>query len=132
MPEPVWIGIEVALACHEELLAREGGAPGIRDIALLESALARPLNSYAYGLTDVFKLAAAYAYGIAKNPPFVDGNKRSAFLLCSLFLAQKSYILVASREDKIQMFMKLANGTLNEDELAKWLRANSELIKEHF
>ena len=124
MPEPVWIRADVALAIHRRQLSEHGGADGVRDAGLLASALARPRNLAAYGDTapDLAALASAYAFGIARNHPFVDGNKRTAFVVCRTFLVLNGHDLGASREEKYSTFLKLAAGELSEDELVAWAR----------
>ncbi len=123
--EPEWIAIEVALAIHEEQLAEHGGGIGIRDRGLLESALARPHSLRAYGDPDLCSLAAAYAFGIVRNHPFVDGNKRTAFVVCLLFLALNGQVLTASDADSVLNTLALAAGDLSEHAFAAWLRAHS-------
>lgn len=113
-----------ALAIHEEQLLEHGGGQGVRDMGLLQSALARPENLAHYGEPDVFDLAAAYAFGIAKNHPFIDGNKRTAFVVMELFLALNGVELEASDEECVTKFLALASGDLSEGGLAHWLRGN--------
>lgn len=120
--EPVWIGVEIALAIHDRQLSEHGGAVGVRDSGALESALARPVNRWAYGETDMASLAAAYAFGVARNHPFADGNKRTAWVLARLFLALNRIQLAFSAQDAIAVVIALAAGELAEDELAAWLR----------
>jgi death-on-curing protein len=125
MPEPaVWIRTDVALAIHRRQLAEHGGADGVRDRGLLTSALARPRNILAYSdpRPDLATLASAYAFGIARNHPFVDGNKRTAYVVCRTFLLLNGHDLAASREEKYSTFLSLAEGGLSEEELAAWLR----------
>ena len=124
MAEPVWIRIDVVLAVHQRQLAEHGGEQGIRDAALLESALARPRNLLAYGEgdVDVPRLAAAYAYGLAKNHPFVDGNKRVAWVVCRMFLKLNGCDVDAPKQETYTAVMRLAEGTLTEGDLAEWLR----------
>ena len=110
---------------HERQIAEPGGDEGIRDAGLLESALQRPLNKFGYDEPDLFDLAAAYAYGIARNHPFVDGNKRTALVACRTFLLLNGYQLAATREEKYETFLALAAGELDEDGLANWLRAHA-------
>ncbi len=108
---------------HDEVLRETGGASGIRDINLLRSALARPLNRYAYeGLSDLIELAATYAVGIASNHPFVDGNKRAAFMALGLFLEDNGLQLVAENNDATQAMMAVAKGELDIPALTDWLR----------
>ena len=110
---------------HERQLAEHGGGEGIRDAGLLDSALQRPLDKFAYGEPDLPDLAAAYAYGIARNHPFVDGNKRTALVACRTFLLLNGYDLAATKEEKYKTFLALAAGEVDEDELASWLRAHA-------
>ena len=124
MPEPVWVREDVVLAIHGRQLAEHGGEPGLRDADLLLSALARPKNlrAYAEPEADLAALAAAYAFGIGSNHPFLDGNKRTAYVVCRTFLKLNDSDIEASREEKYLTFLKLAKGTLAETELAGWLR----------
>ena len=119
--EPVWLDAKVALAVHDRQLAEHGGGQGVRDPALLESALARPMNRWGYGEDDRCALAAAYAYGIARNHPFVDGNKRTAWVFARLFLALNGVELRFAPEDAIRTMLALAGGELSEEAFAKWL-----------
>jgi death on curing protein len=119
----VWISDDVVFAIHEAQLAEHGGITGIRDAGLLSSALARPLNLESYGRdVDVASLAAAYAFGIARNHPFLDGNKRTAFVVMELFLELNGWILKAGDADCIAMMMSLASGDLSKSALVAWLR----------
>ena len=120
--EPVWLDAQDALAIHDRQLAEHGGGTGVRDTALLESALARPLNRWNYGDDDVENLAAAYAFGVARNHPFVDGNKRTAWVLARLFLAVNRIDLHFDKQDATQMMIALAAGELSEEEMADWFR----------
>lgn len=122
----VWIEKTLALAIHERQLAEHGGGTGVRDEALLDSALARPQQLFAYGdpPPDLAALAASLAYGLARNHPFVDGNKRTAHVCYRVFLALNDAGLVASDEEKYITMLKLAEGSLTEDELTAWLRAH--------
>jgi death-on-curing protein len=124
MKEPVWIRDDVVAAIHLRQVAEHGGAEGIRDQGLLSSALARPRNLFAYqeGHPDLASLAAAYAFGIARNHPFLDGNKRTSFVVCRTFLLLSGKDVSASREEKYLTFMALARGDLSEDDLAAWIR----------
>ena len=126
--EPEWLLRESVLAMHERQLAEHGGGEGIRDAGLLDSALQRPLDKFAYGEPDLFDLAAAYAFGIARNHPFTDGNKRTALVACRTFLLINGYELAATREEKYETFLALAAGALDEDGLAAWLRAHTENV----
>jgi len=121
-----WIDPSVVLAIHDEQLAEHGGAMGIRDASLLESALGRPQNLAAYGDPDHADLAAGYAYGIARNHPFVDGNKRTAFVAAELFLTLNGFDLTAEDIDCVLTMLALAAGDLDEAAFAAWLRAHAE------
>ena len=121
--EPVWIETELALAIHDRQLAEHGGPIGVRDASALESALARPRNQWAYGEADLCALAAAYAFGVARNHPFTDGNKRTAWVLARLFLALNDVRIAFEPEDAIEMVLLLAAGKLAEDEVTAWLSA---------
>ena len=112
------------LLLHDESLAEHGGAPGLRDEGLLDSALARPLNLVAYGEPDHAALAAAHGVGLAKNHAFVDGNKRAAFLAVGLFLALNGQRLAATQADATLTMLAIASGALGEDEFAAWIRAH--------
>ena len=120
-----WIDKRLLLLLHDESLALHGGASGLRDEGLLESALARPLNLVAYGQPDHADLAAAYACGLAKNHAFVDGNKRAAFLSVGLFLGLNGYRLTASQADATVTVLALAASDIGEAEFAAWVRAHS-------
>ena len=118
----VWIDPAVILAVHEEQLAEHGGAAGLRDAGLLDSALARPRNLAQYGEPDAADLAASCAFGLARNHPFVDGNKRSAFVAAELFLALNGSRLVANDADCVLVMLQLAAGDIDEATFAAWLR----------
>jgi death-on-curing protein len=120
-----WVAAEVLLAVHEEQLAEHGGAAGVRDLGLFESALARPQNQVAYGNPDAADLAAAYGVGLAKNHPFIDGNKRTAFVAVELFLALNGHDLVADDADCVLTMLSVAAGSLDEPGFAAWLRTHS-------
>ena len=122
----VWIERSVILAAHDEQLAEHGGSPGIRDAGLFDSALARPPNRAAYGKPDAAELAAAYAYGLAKNHPFVDGNKRIAFVALELFLALNEHELISDDADCAMSMLAVAAGTMKETALADWIRRRSK------
>lgn len=124
MKEPVWVLREVVLMAHEQSLAQFGGSAGVRDSGLMDSALGKPQNLHAYGKPDLFDLAASYAFGLVKNHPFIDGNKRAAFLAIGLFLHLNGQRLRASQVDAIQTILALAAGHLSEGQLADWIRAN--------
>lgn len=124
MREPVWIALELALAIHDRQLAEHGGGSGLRDRGLLESVLARPQQQFAYsgGTVELPALAAAYAFGIARNHPFVDGNKRTAAVACELFLELNGCLLVADDAALYPVILGLAEGRVDEATLADWLR----------
>lgn len=120
--EPEWISEEDTMAIHERQLAEHGGGSGIRDVGLLQSALARPQNAFHYNqVISLSRLAACYGYGIAKNHAFVDGNKRTAYVVMRTFLLINGFTLNATREDKYLTMYRLAAGELSEDQLADWL-----------
>jgi len=116
----VWIAVDVAVAAHAEQLAEHGGGEGVRDMRLLESAMARPQNLASYGEPDAAELAAAYAFGIAPNHPFVDGNKRTAAVVSETFLILNGRSLAASDAELVVAFLALAAGELSEEEMADW------------
>jgi death on curing protein len=123
--EPVWLERDVVLATQEILLARFGGLAGVRDPGLLDSALGRPRQLFAYGQPSLFDLAAAYAHGIVKNHPFLDGNKRAGFLAAYMFLGANGLELEASEESAVALTVGLAAGEVGEDGYAAWLKDNS-------
>lgn len=120
--EPVWVLEAVALALHDRQLAEHGGGEGVRDAGLFASAMARPVNQWTYGEDDTCALAAAYAFGIARNHPFVDGNKRTAWVVANLFLDLNGFELAFDEFAAIGIMEALAAGELTEDELADWFR----------
>ncbi|UJB67153.1 type II toxin-antitoxin system death-on-curing family toxin [Acidovorax sp. YS12] len=120
-----WVDKKVLLLLHDESLALHGGASGLRDEGLLDSALARPQNLVAYGSPDTAELATAYAAGLVRNHPFVDGNKRAAFLAVGLFLGLNGYRLSASQADATLHVLALASGELAEPAFADWLRRHA-------
>lgn len=124
MTEPVWLDTDIVLDIHAEQLAIFGGGDGMRDLGLLESALARPLNKFAYGETDLAALAAAYAFGIARNHPFVDGNKRAAFGAMIVFLGLNEIDLDVPPEAATAIILDVAAGEIDEDGLTHWLHDN--------
>lgn len=125
MRQPRWISRRALLYLHSASLATFGGSTGIRDEGLLESALARPQNRLLYvPESDLSELAASYGFGIAKNHPFVDGNKRAAFHSVGLFLSINGYELVADQLDAIQTMMSLAAGALSEEQFAAWIKVH--------
>jgi death-on-curing protein len=123
--EPVWIEFDVVLAIHDEQLAEHGGQTGVRDPGLLESALGRPRNQFAYGEPSITRLAASCAFGISRNHPFLDGNKRTSLVVAELFLELNDYGLTASDVQCVTTFLQLAAGDLTEEQLAEWISANS-------
>jgi death-on-curing protein len=119
--QPLWISKRAVLAIHSLQLAEHGGSEGIRDETLLDSALAKPLNVFAYAdQPEIFRLAATYAFGIARNHAFVDGNKRTALVVSLTFLERNGWDIVAPKEDVYFTFLHLADGSLREDELTAW------------
>lgn len=122
--EPRWVAERSALALHDRQLAEHGGPEGVRDAGMLGSALARPVNQWAYGEDDLCALAAAYAFGIARNHPFADGNKRTAWVVARLFLRKNGLVLHHDERDAIRTVLALAAGELSEEELADWFRAH--------
>lgn len=120
--EPIWLGTDIALAIHDRQLAEHGGLSGVRDEGLLESALAKPVNKWGYGENDLCALAAAYGFGVARNHPFADGNKRTPWVLARTFLVLNDRQLVFDREEAIATVQTLAAGELPEDDLAAWFR----------
>lgn len=119
-----WVNRTALELLHDESLAEHGGAPGLRDVGLFESALARPVNLAAYGQPDLAALAASYGVGLAKNHPFVDGNKRVAFLATGLFLLLNGHRLVATQAEATLTMLAVAAGTLDEAAFAAWIRAH--------
>ena len=117
-----WINRQVLLLLHDESLAEHGGAPGLRDEVLLDSALGRPQNLLAYGSPDLSDLAASYGYGLAKNHAFVDGDKRAAFLAVGLFLMVNGHRLVATQAEATMTMLALAAGHMDESAFAQWIR----------
>jgi death on curing protein len=122
--EPKWLGVESVLVMHEEQLAEHGGAAGIRDLGLLDSALARPRNAWSYGQSDLVALGALYAAGVMRNHPFVDGNKRTGFLAAYAFLYVNGLEIVADEAEVIVQCLSLAAGEIDDSEFAAWLREN--------
>lgn len=118
----VWIDPRVLLAVHEEQLLEHGGAAGTRDVGLFESALARPRNLALYGEPDLADLAASYGSGVARNHPFIDGNKRTAFVAVELFLALNGHVLLADDAECVMTMLAVAAGNLEEAAFAAWLR----------
>jgi death-on-curing protein len=126
MSEPVWVMRSVIDAMHDMQLAEHGGASDVRDEGLLESALARPQNLHVYGESNLCALAAAYAFGLARDHPYVDGNKRTAFLAAYVFLKINGISLTATEIDATAAMLNLASGTIDAGSFAVWLRANTQ------
>jgi len=126
MAEIIWLLEDAVKAIHQRQIAEHGGTPGLRDEGLLKSALARPHNLLAYSEQDpdFAQLAASYAHGIARNHPFIDGNKRTALIAARTFLLLNGRDLEASQEDKYLTFVRLAEGVISERQLADWIRRN--------
>lgn len=126
----VWLSRELILAIHDEQLAEHGGSMGLRDAGLLDSALARPVNRAAYGEPDLAELAAVYALGIAQNHPFIDGNKRTAYVAMELFLRLNGSRFTASDAEAVVMFLAMAAGELPDAEFTAWVRMNAQSTAE--
>src|SRR5262245_52137869 len=122
MREPTWVLREVVLALHEQSLSQFGGLSGIRDEGMLESALGKPQNLFTYGKPTLFDLAASYGFGLIKNHPFIDGNKRAGFIVAVIFLELNGYRFQASEVDAIIQTLALAAGELKESDYAAWLK----------
>ena len=131
MTEPIWINLRVIKAYHDRQINEHGGLPGLRDEGLLVSAISRPENAYHYfsPKPDVAELAAAYGFGLAKNHPFNDANKRTALIAMRLFLKLNGYDLAASPEDRYKTSISVAASATIADELAQWIRKNLEALK---
>ena len=127
MKEPAWVGVLETVVLHDLQLVAFGGAAGVRDVGALQSALARPRNLWAYGKKkpSLERLATAYAFGIIKNHPFVDGNKRTALVVSFAFLEVNGVEMNASEEEAYRVFMDLASGRVSEEELGDWISENS-------
>jgi len=126
MKEPVWVFREVVFMLHEQSLAQFGGLAGVRDEGLLDSALGKPLNLFAYGKPTLFDLAASYGYGIVKNHPFIDGNKRTGFIVAVTFLELNGRRFAASEVDATVCTLALATGEMSEAAYSAWLKANTK------
>ena len=131
MTEPFWINLRVIKSFHDRQINEHGGLPGLRDEGLLLSALSRPENAYHYShpKTNVAELAAAYGFGLAKNHPFNDANKRTALIAMRVFLKLNGYDLAATPEDKYKTIIRVAASDMSEDELAQWIRKNLKAIR---
>ena len=125
MKEPKWISKPVVLAIHDELLAEFGGTPGLRDEALLDSALARPHNLYSYGSSNLFRLAGCYISGIVRTHPFMDGNKRTGLVIGGIFLERNGKSLEVSDVEATAVIMMLASGKMSDEKISNWLKNNS-------
>lgn len=123
MTEPKWLSKRGVLASHAKQIALHGGPHGLHDEGLLESALARPQHLHAYGTPDLAELAAVYAFGLARNHAFVDGNKRTSFVACFTFLLRNGMRLEAPDDEKVSVWLALADGSLEEHALASWIRS---------
>ena len=128
MKEPVWLDSVDALAIHEKMLALHGGMSGVRDEGLLQSALGKPLNLFAYSNSTMPELAASYAAGVILNHPFFDGNKRAGFMIAAAFLEINGWRFVASEADAAVRTLALAAGGMSEAEFAVWLKKNSKRV----
>ena len=128
--EPVWLTVDLMIDVHAEQLALFGGPAGLRDRGMLESALGRPLNKYAYGETDLAILAAAYTFGIARNHPFVDGNKRASFAALIVFLGLNDVEFVVLETHATAMILEVAAGNIGEEGLARWIRDNWPVVSD--
>ncbi|MGH8229190.1 MAG: type II toxin-antitoxin system death-on-curing family toxin [Steroidobacteraceae bacterium] len=126
MSEPIWVEEDLVFAIHDRQLVEHGGADGVRDESLLHSALGRPLNHLAYGSAEIVELAAKYTAGIVQNHPFIDGNKRTGFVVGILFLELNGYSFTASEEAAAQAVLELAAGTIDEDGFCQFIRANAK------
>jgi death-on-curing protein len=126
MKKPVWVLREVVLASHDQSLAQFGGSAGVRDEGLLDSALGKPQNLFAYGKPNLFDLAGSYAFGLVKNHPFIDGNKRTGFIVAVLFLELNGFRFCASEVDATVRTLALAAGDMTETTCSQWLKANSK------
>ena len=122
MIEPKWVSEKTVLALHKRQIAEFGGGEGVRDMGLLQSALARPQNAFYYNqVTSLTRLAAAYAFGIAKNHAFIDGNKRTALVTCFLFLLKNGFVIDATEEERYTAILSVAEGVMNEEQFTDWL-----------
>jgi death-on-curing protein len=132
MTEFVWVLDDIVLSVHDEQLAEHGGLPGIRDMGAVQSALARPRNLASYqNCDDIAQLAAAYAFGIARNHGFADGNKRTALVVADLFLMLNGYELVSSPAENVLTILAVADGSLSEEKLVAWIRESIQQRPDH-
>ena len=125
MNEPLWISEAIVRVIHQDQIQQHGGSLGLRDENLLSASLARPRHLFAYGQPDLFDLAAAYGYGLAKNHPFIDGNKRTAFMVMYVFLGLNQYLIEVPEIEVVQIMEGLATDQETQESLAQWLRQNS-------
>ena len=128
MTEPVWLPLELLIRLHDRQIDLHGGLPGTRDPGLLESAVARPLNAWSYGETDLFTLASLYAGGLSNNHPFLDGNKRIGFLAALLFLEANGWKMAAPMAERLAFTLQLAAGEVSEEAYAAWLTRTCEKL----
>ena len=129
MNEPLWISEEIVRVIHQDQIHQHGGSLGFRDENLLAASLARPRHLLAYSQPNLFDLAAAYGYGLAKNHPFIDGNKRTAFAVMATFLLVNGYLLEVPEMEVVQMMERLVTDQENQESLAQWLGKNSVLAE---
>jgi death-on-curing protein len=123
--EPLWISEEIVRVIHQDQIQQHGGSLGVRDENLLAASLARPRHLFVYGEPNLFDLAAAYGYALAKNHPFIDGNKRTAFMVMYVFLGLNRYLIEVPEMEVVQMMERLATDEETQESLAQWLRKNS-------
>jgi death-on-curing protein len=123
-----WVPLDAVLAIHDEQISEHGGVRGVRDLAIIDSALARPRNALAYGNPDAAALAAAYAFGLSSNHGFIDGNKRTAYVVAEVFLDLNGYAMDASDEAVVDRMLAVAAGVLPEEQLAEWFRSSIRLV----
>jgi death-on-curing protein len=126
MKKPTWVLRDVVSGAHQQSLAQFGGSAGVRDEGLLDSALGKPQNLFAYGKPTLFDLAASYAFGLIRNHPFIDGNKRTGFIVAVLFLELNGYRFNATEVDAALQTLALAAGELTEAQYAAWLKESSQ------
>jgi death on curing protein len=126
MSESVWLSEKLVLAIHSDQIVTHGGLDGLREVNLLDASLARPRHLWTYTRPDLFELAAAYGYGLTKNHPFIDGNKRTAFMVMFVFLGLNGYFLDAKETEVVLTMEQLASSILTQDELAIWLKKHSK------
>ena len=128
MTTPIWLLRSLIDAVHDAQVAEHGGADGLRDEGALDSALARPINLHAYGETDVFRLAAAYAFGIVRNHPFVDGNKRVGHAAMVTFLLLNGFDIIATVDGQEQLILELAAGRIRREDVGAWLQSHAKKL----